>query len=173
MSQALRQATAGTSTARTRIAAGRDSSHSVSRSALAGPGISRATPATGATRPVFLAALRLRLLSASGADVPAVAVLFDNFPARPVIVAGVQAQVLWLGLGRLWALNHDRLDCLGQQQVVVDVGWGDDDSQRPSLTIDQQGFFEPHLPRSVGLGPILSPPLRALPKAPSAACHRQ
>jgi hypothetical protein len=100
-------------------------------------------------------------------------VLFDNFPTRLVIVAGVQAEVLWLGLGRLWALDHDRLDRLGQQQVVVDVGRGDDDCQRSTTALDQQAFFEPFLPRSVGLGPIWSPPLRALPSAPSAACQRQ
>jgi hypothetical protein len=99
--------------------------------------------------------------------------LFDNFPARLVILAGVQAEVLRLGLGRLWALDHDRLDRLGQQQVVVDLGRGDDDGQWPALSLDQQTFFEPCLARSVGLGPMWSPPLRAFPRAPSAACQRQ
>src|SRR5262249_10285331 len=76
-------------------------------------------------------------------------------------------------LGWLWALDHDCLDRLIQQEMVVDISRGNHDCQRPALPIDQQAFFEPFLPRSVGLGPIWSPPLRALPIDPSAACHCQ
>jgi hypothetical protein len=98
---------------------------------------------------------------------------FDNLSAQPIIVAGVEAEILWLSLRWLRTLDHDRFDRLSQQEMIIDIGRGDDDRQWPSPAINQQAFFEPCLARSVGLGPILSPPQRALPSAPSAACHCQ
>jgi hypothetical protein len=80
--------------------------------------------------------------------------LFDSVSAHLIVVAGVQTQMLRFFLDRTRALDHDRLDRLLKQVMVIDVGRSDDDRQRPALTIDQQAFFDPRLARSVGLGPI-------------------
>jgi hypothetical protein len=99
--------------------------------------------------------------------------VIDNLSAQTIIVARIEAEILWLSLRWLRTLDDDRFDRLGQQEMIIDISRGNDDRQWSSLTINQQAFFEPCLARSVGLGPILSPPLRALPSAPSAACHCQ
>ena len=50
---------------------------------------------------------RLRL---TGPNMPPVTMLFDNLLAGSVVVASVEAEILWLLLGRLRTLDHYRLN---------------------------------------------------------------
>ena len=100
------------------------------------------------------------------ADVLDVPVPLDHLTGRGAVVAGVRAQVLLdlLGVG---TLRHDRLDRLITLAPAITTPSG------PPSASTSRLFLVPGLPRSVGFGPVSSPPNRALPSIPSAACHFQ
>src|SRR5262249_27300458 len=62
-----------------------------------------------------------------------------------------------------------RLEQLG----VVHVGAVDLDSERAARALDDQALLRARLGPIGGIGPLFSPPKRALPMQPSAACQRQ
>jgi hypothetical protein len=83
-----------------------------------------------------------------------------------------QAQVLPVPGGWLRPLNHDGFKCYIKQFGINPIGRGDNDRERPATTFNEEAtFFVPFLARSVGFGPISSPPPRAFPRAVSAACQ--
>jgi hypothetical protein len=93
--------------------------------------------------------------------------------ARGMIVALIQTGMLRrLGRG-LWPLDDDGRERLRAQCGVVHVGSGRGDPQGTAIGFHDEAALHPFFPRSVGLRPTRSPPMRALPMAASAACHCQ
>lgn len=88
-----------------------------------------------------------------------------------IIIAFVQAEMLRPLLRRLEALHHDALQRGGQERGIVDVGPSPGRAPRSTLGVPPQAAFHPFCPRSVGVRPPRSPPMRAVPMAASAACH--
>ena len=60
-----------------------------------------------------------------------------------------------------------------QQLGVMHIGAGDHHRQRPARRLDQQAALHPALAAIGGIAAEEVPPSRALPIAPSAACHSQ
>src|SRR4051794_16911363 len=94
-------------------------------------------------------------------------------PTSRVVVAFVQAQVLrilgfWFG-----SLQHDGPNGPVQQLGVWHIRAGDRDRQRPTVLFHQEAFLHAALGPVRRVGADQAPPFRALPRAPSAACHSQ
>src|SRR5215211_6322583 len=123
------------------------------------------------SRRVAFLSLRILLFFADAPDMRNVAVAFEHFPNRVLVVALVQTQVLGRRLGRLGTLDHDGLKGSFEQLEVGYVRSGYHHRQRSSGGLDQKGAFDPVLSSIGGIGTYLIPPKRALPIAPSAACH--
>src|SRR4051812_14948286 len=71
------------------------------------------------SRITLLASLAFLLL-ANAPDVSDITSLSHDFPARFVVIAFVQTQVLKrFVVGRLWTLDHDRLERGSQESIVV------------------------------------------------------
>src|SRR5215218_4984621 len=111
------------------------------------------------------------LLLADGPDVRGVAVALHHLPSWLLIVALVQAQVLRSLLGGFGTLHHDRFYGVLKQLEVCYVGSGYHHRKRTAIGLDQDRAFDAHLGSIRGIGAYLVPPKRALPIAPSAACH--
>jgi hypothetical protein len=116
-----------------------------------------------------LALERLRLFAA-GADVSGEAELGDEFVHLGEVVALVQAEPL-RSLCRLGPCDRDRLDRGPAELEVVQIRAGRRDPERDALTLGEEAPFRPFLARSVGFGPVSSPPSGAFPSAPSIASH--
>jgi hypothetical protein len=125
-------------------------------------------PATGTE--ASLALDRLRLFAAA-ADVRGEGELVAEVAHLGVVVAAVEAEALWR-LGR-WRrpLDRDRLDRGAAELEVVQVRARRRDRERDALALGEERSFRPFLARSVGFGPVSSPPNGALPSAPSIASH--
>ncbi len=91
--------------------------------------------------------------------------------ARRGVVALPQAEVRRRLFRRLGALPRDALERGGQELGIVAIGPRDGGAPGPSGRVYPEAPLHPLLPRSVGLRPTQSPPLRAWPMAASAACH--
>src|SRR3954451_17473209 len=124
-------------------------------------------------RVALLACVLVEPLLADPADVRHVVPIPHHLPRGLVVVAFVQTQVLRSFFGGLRTLDHDCVKRGGQQLVVAHVRPGNHYSQRSSVGLDQQGAFHPILAPVGGIGAREVPPNRALPIAPSAACHSQ
>jgi hypothetical protein len=93
--------------------------------------------------------------------------------AGRIVIPLVQTEVLGLLGRRLRPIHHHGLESGDQQLRVMDIRPRDGRPQRACRRLDHQAAFYPFFPRSVGLRPTRSPPMRALPMAVSAACHCQ
>src|SRR5205085_4400362 len=119
-------------------------------------------------------ALRPRgALVADERDVGLVAVVDAGAPAVVVVVALVQAQVLLVAVVRLRPLQDHGPDRLVQQPGIRHVRPGDGRRQRAPVLLHQQALLHAGLRAVGGVGADQVPPLRALPRAQSAACHSQ
>src|SRR5215217_9296727 len=107
------------------------------------------------------------------ADVRDVAPLFDDLPRWRFVVALVRAQVLITRrlFGGCGPFDHDGIERGLQQLEVGHVRSGYHHRKRTAIGLDQQGAFEPVFGSVGGIGAYEIPPKRALPMAPSAACH--
>ena len=74
-----------------------------------------------------LLALLIELFFADSADVVFVAVLFDNFATRFVVIGFVERMILWRLVSWFRALDDHRFDRRSKQFVIVDVGRRDDE----------------------------------------------
>jgi hypothetical protein len=117
--------------------------------------------------------MQIELFLANAANMRAILEGRDGCMARGIVVALVQAEMLWRLRSRLGALHHDTLKRGGQELGIVDVGPSDGCARRTAISFYDYATFYPFFPRSVGLRPTKSPPMRALPIAVSAACHCQ
>src|SRR5215210_562204 len=113
----------------------------------------------------------IELLFADAPDVWDVIAFFREFSGGSLVIAFVQAQILRRALGGLWALDHDGIERGFKELEVGYVRPGYHYSQRSSVGLDQKGALHSVLPSIGGIGAYLVPPKRALPIAPSAACH--
>lgn len=108
---------------------------------------------------------------AAANDVCGEAELAGEFAHLVVVVAAVEAEPLRLLGRRLGPLDRDRLDRRTRQLEVVAVRARRPDPDRDALALGEEAPFRPFLARSVGFGPVRSPPSGALPSAPSIASH--
>src|SRR5215203_3084466 len=99
--------------------------------------------------------------------------LFDDLPRWRFVVALVQAQVLITRrlFGGSGPFDHDGIERGLQQLDVGHVRSGYHHRKRTAIGLDQQGAFDPVFGSVGGIGAYEIPPKRALPIAPSAACH--
>ena len=84
-----------------------------------------------------------------------------------VILSFVQTHSLWMGLGGLGTLDDDAFDGRGHPFPSMAVRPLDHRANRHAMSLRQHAAFDAPLPRSVGLGPVFSPPNGALVIAPS------
>src|SRR5262249_42471671 len=75
--------------------------------------------------------------------------------------------------GGVGPLDHDRRDGGGEQLRVVEVGAFDREPERAARALDDQALLRSWFGSISGVGALFSPPKRALPMQPSAACPRQ
>ena len=108
---------------------------------------------------------------AAAADVGREAELVEQFADLVVVVATVEAEPLRPLGCRRGPLDRDRLNRLACQLEVVAVRARGADPDRDALSLGEDAPFRPFLARSVGFGPVSSPPKGALPSAPSIASH--
>ena len=108
---------------------------------------------------------------AAADDVGGEAELVEEFAYLAVVVAFVEADPLRLLRCRCGPLDRDRLERGAGQLEVVAVRAGRADPDRDALALGKEAPFRPFLARSVGLGPVSSPPNGAFPSAPSIASH--
>ena len=124
-------------------------------------------------RRIPLAPRTVQLLLADASDVWPIAVSGDGSTTRRIVIPLVQAQVLWVILGELRTFDHNRLQGLIQQRGVVGVGSGNHNAQWAALSFHKQAPLAASLAAIRWVGSNQIPPKRALPMAPSAACHSQ
>src|SRR5215208_253439 len=124
-----------------------------------------------APRRIALLSGRVLLLLADLADMRRVAVTFDHFPSRQFVVALVQTQVLGDLLGGLRALDHNGLESGLQELEIRHVRSGHNHRKRAAVGLDKYRAFDSVLGPISGVRAYEVPPKRALPIAPSAACH--
>lgn len=125
-------------------------------------------PAAGAEASLVFDRLRL---FAAAADVGGERELLRELADLPVVVGGVEAEPVWRLGCRRGPRDRDRLERVAGELVVVQVGACWRDRERDALALGEQRSFRPFLARSVGFGPVCSPPSGALPSAPSIASH--
>lgn len=111
------------------------------------------------------------LFVAARADVRGEAEFLGELARLVVVVAAVETEMLRLVRRRRGPADRDRLQRAAQQLVVVYVRARRGDPERDARAIGEQRSFRPFFARSVGFGPVCSPPSGALPIAPSAANH--
>src|SRR5215204_1384897 len=123
-------------------------------------------------RIAFLARI-IFLLLADTPDVRDVAMTLDHFLSRLLIVTLLQAQVLRRLLGGFGALDDDGgIERRLQEFELWHVGCGYHHRKRATGGLYQKGAFDAYAFGSIGgIGAYEVPPKRALPIAPSAACH--
>ena len=112
-----------------------------------------------------LAPERPRLVTAR-ADVAGEAKLMGERSDLVVVVAAVETQTLRLSSARLRSLDDDRIERRSGQLEVVDVRGRLLETERDALSLGEERSLRPFFALSVGLGPVLSPPSGALPRAP-------
>src|SRR5215210_6829632 len=123
-------------------------------------------------RRVTLLARPVELLLADAPYVGSVAAGVHRFlNYLPLVVALVQAQMLRSFLRRLGTLDDDGVERGREQLEVGNVGSSHDHRKRSSVGVDQEGAFDADFGSIGGIGAHEVPPKRALPIAPSAACH--
>jgi hypothetical protein len=83
-----------------------------------------------------LAPVVVELLFANLTDVRVVVRGSKRGAAGWVVVRFIQAKVLWIAVGRLGSVHHDRLDGLRQEFRVVHIGPGQHDSQWAAIDFD-------------------------------------
>src|SRR5215210_128563 len=120
---------------------------------------------------ITLLSLQVLLLFSDASDMRLVVVALYHFPSRLFIVALVQTQMLRSLLGGLGTLHHDGLQRGFEQLEVGYVRPGYYHRKRSSVGLNQKGALHPILTSISGIGTYEVPPKRALPIAPSAACH--
>ena len=86
-----------------------------------------------------------------------------------VVVTFVEAEALRTCLGRRRSRDDDAFQRRPRQFVIVAVGTGDADAYGDAGGVGKERAFRPLLARSVGLGPVATPPKGALVMAPSSA----
>src|SRR5215218_8707501 len=116
---------------------------------------------------ITLLCLRVLLLFSDASDMRLVVVALHDFPSGLFIVALIQAQMLRSLLGGFGTLLQRGFE----QLEVRYVRSGYHRCQRSSVGLHQKGALHPILSPISGIGAYLVPPKRALPIAPSAACH--
>lgn len=87
--------------------------------------------------------VRLQLFFANPTDVPNMSVLLHRHLTGWVVIALVQAQMLWLFLGRLRTLHHDGFQGLVQQFSVMPIGRCHDGGQGTTPSLGQQAALRP------------------------------
>ena len=107
------------------------------------------------------------------ADVWCELAVFEKFMDDGKVIALVQAEALWVGLGWFRTLDRDRVERLLQELVIVAVRAVVSEPDRDAACLDEERALRPPLALSVGLGPVFGPPSGALLIAPSAASHDQ
>ena len=113
-------------------------------------------------------------LLADAPDVRDVAPLSYDLPASLAVVTLVQAQVLGRSFSWLRSLDHHGVERCGQELVVAHgVRPGDHHGERSSVGLDDETALRTFFGPIGGVGADEVPPKRALPIAPSAACHSQ
>src|ERR671911_3098133 len=121
---------------------------------------------------VTLLSLRVFLLFTDLADVRGVAVTLEHFPSRLFVVALVQAQVLMRRLfGKFGTLDDDGIKRCLQKLEVWHVRSRYNRRKRTAIGLDQDRAFDAYFGSIGGIRAYEIPPKRALPMAPSAACH--
>ena len=97
--------------------------------------------------------------------------LLEQLVDLGVVVALVEADPLRQFGRRLGPGDRDRLDRGAAELEVVQVCACRRDADRDALALGEEAPFRPFLARSVGFGPVRSPPNGAFPIAPSIASH--
>src|SRR5215204_7266550 len=120
---------------------------------------------------ITLLSLRVLLLFCDTSDMRLVVVALHHLPSGLFIVALIQAQTLRSLLGGFGTLHHHGLERGFEQLEVRYVRSGYHRRQRSSVGLHEKGALHPIFPSISGIGAYLVPPKRALPIAPSAACH--
>src|SRR5215211_152320 len=123
-----------------------------------------------ASRVAFDARL-VELLLSNASDVGYVASLLHKLPARTIVVAFIQAQVLRSLLGGSRAIDHDGIERRLQQLEIRHIGSGHNHRERAAIGFHKERSLDAHFGSVSGIGAYEIPPKRALPIAPSAACH--
>src|SRR3954470_2466152 len=118
-----------------------------------------------------LLALSVQFLLADPTNVGNVVLLVHHLPDRFTVVALVQTQVLGRFFASIGPLHYHRFKRSFQQLVIPHVRPGEHHCKRPSVGLDQDAPFYPVLAPIGGIRADKIPPKRALPIAPSAACH--
>ncbi len=98
----------------------------------------------------YLGRLR-KLLFSDSFDVRDVTQNFRHRSRGGIVVALVQAKVLWLLWRRERTLDDDGIQSRLQNEVIVDVGTYDDDSKRPAVSLDKEALFDSHLSTVCGV----------------------
>ena len=127
-------------------------------------------PVAGAPTPDVQ--LELDLLC-SGSHVRGVAALAGESAGAVGVVAAVERQPLRLLQGRGGSLDRDRVERRFEQLQVVAVGAVVRQPDRDPCRLAEKRTFRPFLARSVGFGPVASPPKGAFPVAPSQDSQSQ
>lgn len=109
----------------------------------------------------------LFLFLAAGADVRGEPVLAGQREDLGVVVALVEADPLWLPRRGVWPLDQDAFERRAEELEVVDVRSRDLEPDRDATAVADDRALRPFFARSVGFGPVFSPPSGALPLAPS------
>src|SRR5215212_163931 len=120
---------------------------------------------------IALVPFQVLLLFPNASDMRLVAVALHHFPSGPFIVALIQTQMLWSLLGGFGTRHHHGLQCGFEQLEVGYVRPGYLHRKRTTISLDKYRAFDPILASIGWIGAYLVPPKRALPIAPSAACH--
>ena len=89
------------------------------------------------------------------------------------VIPFVQTQVLGFLLGGLWSFDHNGVQGRLQQLGIVHVCSRNHNAQGAALSIHKETALGTSLATVRRVGPNQVPPKRALPMAPSAACHSQ
>ena len=90
-----------------------------------------------------------------------------------IVIPFVQTQVLGFLLGGLWSFDHNGVQGRLQQLGIVHVCSRNHNAQGAALSIHKETALGTSLATVRRVGPNQVPPKRALPMAPSAACHSQ
>jgi len=105
----------------------------------------------------------VQLFFTNAAHMPSIVMLLYRRCAGWVVIAFIQTQVLRLRLGHFGSIYNDGFNRFVQQFRIMDIGPCDDIDNGPPSRSVKMLFFEPFLPRSVGLAPISSPPNEPCP----------
>ena len=94
-----------------------------------------------AARTELRVCLLLSLLLPSRPDMWLVAMVFGHLATLWEVVPLVRTQMLWLLLGRLRSVDHDRFERLRQELHIVPIRSGDHEGDRDALALSQDAAF--------------------------------